>query len=136
MGHSSHQSNTGHTARMTSCDKDCAGRISPGQNKEQVCMRKSSLFKNGHRKTASVTFGENFTIEIERFLDDINLGAKENAEHLGQIREDKNSDNDDEDVPILRKWTDSLKIKRKKNKDKKKKKKKGGKKKKKKKKKS
>merc|ERR1712236_114046 len=101
------QSNTGHTLTMTSCDKD------------QIFMRKSSLFKNGHRKTASVTFGENFTIEIERFLDDINLGAKENADNLGQIREDKNSDNDDEDVPITssRKWTDSLKIKRKKNKE-------------------
>merc|ERR1712106_418626 len=77
----------------------------------------SFLSGGGQRRASCVTFGENNIIEIEKREDTIDKEGKENDEKIGQIRVDNQKD--DDDVPILntRRWTDSLKIKRKKNKD-------------------
>eukprot|EP00092_Neocalanus_flemingeri_P046221 GFUD01051971.1.p1 GENE.GFUD01051971.1~~GFUD01051971.1.p1 ORF type:complete len:149 (+),score=65.97 GFUD01051971.1:96-542(+) len=106
---------------MASCDDitpvEMRGKSSALRNREQFPARKSSLFKTGLRKTSSVSFGENKMIEIEK-RESISVEDKENDDKLRKIREGKHGDDEDEDVPITysRRWTDSLKIKRKKKK--------------------
>merc|ERR1712106_295382 len=89
--------------------------LSPLLQSRDPLPARRSILKGGQRRVSCVTFGENNIIEIEKREDPIEKEGKENDEKIGQIREDRQKD--DDDVPILntRRWTDSLKIKRKKN---------------------
>ena len=92
------------------------------QSRDHLTLRKSAIFKPGQRRVSCVTFGENKIIEIEKREDIIDKADKENDDQFKQIIADKMNDDNgvpEEDVPVVnnRRWTDSLKIRRKKKKD-------------------
>merc|ERR1712179_195220 len=68
----------------------------------------------GGRRVSCVTFGENSIVEIETCRDILEKEDMENE--VGQNKEKNSEEDDDVPLPNMRRWTDSLKIKRKKNK--------------------
>merc|ERR1712142_260631 len=91
------------------------GMSPPIQGTEKVMSRKSILLQGASRRASCVTFGENCVIEIEKCKEIIEKEYNEYDDKLGKI---ENTQKDDDDVPMpnMRRWTDSLKIRRKKNK--------------------
>merc|ERR1719369_8188 len=79
-----------------------------------------SIMKGGQRRVSCVTFGENSVREIERHEETCEVDDKENkaSENISKDTvNDGEEKGEDEPMPNPRRWTDSLKIRRKKFKD-------------------